>query len=195
MSRVQRQFRPQVVPLEVAQDLHEEAQRLEREAHQLKQAISELERENASLREELGARQEPESEPDDRLFRLAADLQNVRRHRDDQIEQARVVERVTGLARLAEVFDNLSLALHSLPSQEGPWYDGQRAILEQVRTQLSSAGATAFGFEGELFDPKIHEALGTGPGEPETVIFVQQVGFRLEDGTLVRPAKVIVGSS
>jgi len=205
MSRIHRQTRPRVVSLEVARNLQAEAHRFERTAHALQRDNEALRRENRDLRLALDAIPEPQPqpepepaqqpEPDERLHRLAADLQNVRRHRDEQIAQAGKTERIAGLRRLAEVRDTLALGLQSLPEQEGPWFEGQRAILQQVTGILASGGAEPFAAVGDAFDPTMHEAVGTAAGEPDTLIAVQQDGFRLDDGTLIRPARVVVGVS
>lgn len=127
-----------------------------------------------------------------RLTRLAADLANVRRVRDEQIERARLDERILGLLRLAEVHDDLVRALESNPDREGPWYQGHQAILANVRNAMRSAGAVEIGQPGERFDPNVHEAVGFGQGEPGTVTSVERSGWRLQEGPLVRPAQVRV---
>ena len=60
---------------------------------------------------------------------------------------------------------------------------------------LSRAGAEPIGRVGEHFDPARHEAVALRPGNgkpDDTVLAVPQVGYRLDDGTLVRPARVVV---
>ena len=176
--------------------------------HALERDNRALARDNEELRSVLASRPVPtlappapepernrEPESEGQLQRLVADLQNVRRHRDEQIDRARLAEKIEGLRRLADVYDTLLLGLQSLPEQHGPWFDGQRVIVDQVGGYLASAGARPFGVAGEHFDPKLHEAVGTALGQADTLLAVQQVGFRLDDGALVRPARVIVGVS
>ena len=134
-----------------------------------------------------------ETVEDDRLLRLAADLANVRRNRDDQIALARAEERVAGARRLAEVYDDLVRSLDNNPDRESPWYQGHVAILDKVRRMLDDAGATEVGVIDEPFDPEVHEAIGTAPGAEGNVVAVARPGFLLDDGTLVRPAQVLVG--
>ena len=48
------------------------------------------------------------------------------------------------------------------------------------------------GREGEVFDPRWHEAIQVVPGdEDDRIVTVYQLGFRLGD-RLVRPARVVV---
>lgn len=138
---------------------------------------------------------DPALDEDGRVARLVADLANVRRHRDEAIERARREEKVAGLLALAEVQDDLERSLAAMPERRGPWFDGHEAIRSKVRSMIHRAGARPVGVAGELFDPRIHEAVGVVPGEDGRVAEVEQVGFQLDDGTLVRPARVRVGAA
>ncbi|MEQ1501036.1 MAG: nucleotide exchange factor GrpE [Myxococcota bacterium] len=129
---------------------------------------------------------------DDRVTRLTADLANVRRVRDEQIARARSEERAAGVLALASVRDDLERALDTNPDRGGPWDQGLRAILASLDAALRRAGASAVGEPGDPFDARIHEAVSTGPGPEGTLIAVHQRGYRLDDGTLVRPARVAV---
>lgn len=140
--------------------------------------------------QESAVRNRPE---DDRILRLSADLANVRRNRDEQIALARAEERVAGVRRLAEIYDDLAGSLANNPDRDSVWYRGHQAILGKVRRSLEDAGATGFGEAGEPFDPTLHEAIGIVPGPRGEVVTVVRPGFLLDDGTLVRPAQVVVG--
>lgn len=185
------------VPIEVAEAWRDEALAARRELEETRGA---LESTSAALHEALEARaervqpREPEPAPEDgRVARLAADLANVRRHRDEAIGAARRGEKVEGLRALAEVYDDLQRSLDANPDHQSPWYAGHASILGKVRALLRQGGATAIGAEGEPFDPRVHEAVGTVAGPADRVVRVDQPGFQLDDGTLVRPARVRVG--
>ncbi len=132
---------------------------------------------------------------DPRLQSLLADLANVRRQRDAEIERAREEERGKALGALADVADDLERALGLHPDPGSPWVQGTVAVLGRVRRQLEQAGGVRFGRFGDPFDPELHEAVGLAHGVPDTVVGVQRSGLRHADGTLVRPAQVVVGTS
>lgn len=150
----------------------------------------------AAAAERLAECEVEEKDESARVAELVADLDNVRRHRDGEIARARLQERVQGLLALAEVHDDLLRSLQSNPDTESPWYAGHAAILSRVRAELEKRGAVALGAAGEAFDPQLHEAIAYTPSpQPEgTVIDVVEVGFRLEEGVLVRPARVVVSA-
>jgi molecular chaperone GrpE len=210
------------VPIEVARKLQERAEaalralrerdveldRALEEVQALRQRLAqvppdratELEQSHAeivALRRRLAAAEaqrpaEPVAEPDDRVARLSADLANVRRHRDEEIERARREGQAEGLVALADAADDLRRALEAAPA-DGPWFEGLSRLLERVRGRLAGAGAVEIGAVGEPFDPARHEAIGLGAGEPDTVVHVGRTGLVAPDGTLLRPASVVVG--
>ncbi|MCB9688466.1 MAG: nucleotide exchange factor GrpE [Alphaproteobacteria bacterium] len=210
---------PRVVPLEAAQELArkaDEARALaQRAVHENERLRRELARATEALEQTRGELQDalealtapvpvpepapqPEPEPlaeDARVRELLADLANVRRQRDAQIERVRIEERGEGLNQLADVIDDLERALASHPDPDSPWVQGTVAVLGRVRHAFERAGGVRFGRFGDPFDPNIHDAVGTAPGVPDTVAMVQRSGVRLEDGTLIRPASVLVGTT
>lgn len=132
----------------------------------------------------------------DRAERLEADLANVRRHTETEVARARRDERIARLSGMAELHDALLRALQNAPETEGPWFDGTVALHKKATHELEKAGAVALGKAGEAFDPAIHEAIGaTSVSEEQDghIVHVEQLGWRLKDGGLVRPARVIVG--
>ena len=189
-----------------AEEARDLAQRAVRENERLRRELAEVRRELA-VAEEAATRPEPvpvepvappptpEPRPaeDGRVRELLADLANVRRQRDLEIERARATERGEGLARLSDVIDDLERAIASHPDPDSPWVHGSVAILGRVRHALERAGGVRFGRFGDPFDPTLHEAVGVAPGIPDTVVSVERTGVRLDDGTLVRPAAVVVG--
>ncbi len=161
---------------------------------------AEASREQARLAaERLADCEPPPSDEAARARRLMEDLARVRERGEAEVEAARQAERAGNLLRLAAVHDDLRRGLEALPEDpSSPWYQGYRAILQQLEEQLAQAGATAFGARGEAFDPTRHEAVGTVPAEVPALIDhlvdVLQPGFEMDDGGLLRPALVVVGS-
>lgn len=127
-----------------------------------------------------------------RLRELEGDVERAHRQRDEAIERGRREERIARLDGIGHLHDGVRRSLEASPG-EGPWAEGQRGLLKLVEDEVRRAGAEPFGAEGELFDPSLHEAIAVVPGSPPgTIATVVKSGFRLMDGTLVRPASVVV---
>ena len=66
-------------------------------------------------------------------------------------------------------------------------------MADQLTTVLSKFGLTAFGAEGDPFDPTIHEALSHIGEDPDVTVTTCKViaksGYRIGD-RIVRPARV-----
>jgi molecular chaperone GrpE len=129
-----------------------------------------------------------------RVQRLAADLANLRRQRDAAIAEGVGRARARVLARVAPLRDAMSAALAS-GDEASPWHRGVLALRDQLDGLLAAEGARLVGHVGEAFDPAVHEAVGTAPGEPAgRVAAVVGCGVALEDGVLATPARVIVSA-
>ena len=128
------------------------------------------------------------------LQRLAADFDNYRKRvaRD----QAQLVARAhEGLVReLLPVLDDLERALGAAEvHDEATVVEGFRLVQRALADQLAREGLEEIAADG-AFDPHIHEALLSQPGdgvEPGTVLQVVQKGYRLGDRVL-RPARVVI---
>ncbi len=132
---------------------------------------------------------------DDRLTRLAADLQNLRRRRDEEVALARGQERDRLLGELVGVADLLDAALAANPDRESVWAKGHEGLVRQVASVLAREGLERVGEVGERFDPHVYEALAMVPGgEPNVVQIVERPGYRYAGGSLLRPARVVVGA-
>jgi molecular chaperone GrpE (heat shock protein) len=99
------------------------------------------------------------------------------------------------IVRLGDVHDSVQRALDASEGADGPWRDGYARIGDQVRGVLTAAGVQLVGRPGDVFDPHVHAAVGTVPagaqaaGQVESVL---GVGLRSVEGTLIRPAQVMV---
>ncbi|MDL2344178.1 nucleotide exchange factor GrpE [Deinococcus sp. MIMF12] len=139
----------------------------------------ELEKENADLRGKLG--------------RLAADFEGYRRRTQEDVEAAQG----QGVARAAEalmpVYDDLDRALSMGAGDPAQLIPGMQAVQSKVLLVFGGLGLEATGREGEVFDPRWHEAIQVVPADEDDVIVqVYQLGFRMGDRS-VRPARVVVG--
>ena len=149
-------------------------------------AIEALKAENADLK--------------DRLLRLAAEMENLRKRMEREIADTRAYA-VTKFARdMLTATDSLSRALLVLPAEardtaDGPMkslIDGIELTEREMQRLLATHGVKPIEAEGQKFDPHRHQAMFEvpDPSRPEgTVVQVVQAGYSIGDRVL-RPAMV-----
>jgi molecular chaperone GrpE len=95
---------------------------------------------------------------------------------------------------LLPVLDDLERTLEAAENhEEAALVDGVKLVEQSLRRILEKEGVAEIETVGS-FDPHVHEALLTRPGdgaEPGSVLEVVQRGYRVGD-RVVRPARVIV---
>lgn len=131
----------------------------------------------------------------EKWLRSAAELDNLRKRTARDIDTAKARERENLLRSFLDVLDNLERALDSHGGESNPWLDGLEAIQQQMLGVLKTWGAAPFDSMGEMFDPNRHSAVATvrlQDKEPGRIVDVTQVGYAMGDGTILRPAHVIV---
>lgn len=131
----------------------------------------------------------------EQYLRAVADLDNVRKRAQRDIESANRY----GLEKIAQellpVRDSLELAVQNAArSDVQHLVAGQEATLALLARALEKFGVRVIDPQGEPFDPERHEAMMTqesATAEPNSVLQVVQPGYEL-NGRLLRPARVIV---
>lgn len=191
--------------------LHEERTALIDAVHEARHASEQLRLENQQLRhalkherqlrdqldaalsharEQIASHDSRESEPADAL---RADLANLRRQQERSTALAVHQARTELLSPVADTLDALDNAVRHSDDPDGPWHAGITQLTHQLRDVLAKQGVTVLGAVGERFDPTRHEAVGVlEGGEVDQIIAVQSHGLVAADGTLLRPARVIV---
>jgi len=149
--------------------------------------VAETQDEAQALRAEL-------EQARDQYLRLAAELDNVRKRSERDLENAHRY----GIERFAQallpVIDSFEAGLNAENLALDTLLDGQRATLRLLEQAFAGAGIVSIDPTGEPFDPELHEAismLASPSAEPDSVIDVFQKGFTLHN-RLLRPARVIV---
>ena len=150
----------------------------------------------AGLEAELAAAQDEVAQLKDQALRAAAELQNVRRRAEQDVEKAHKFGLEKFANEMLPIVDNLERAIESCGDEEAT-----KAIREGVEMTLSMflSGLAKFDIEqidpqGEAFDPALHQAMSmveAPDAEPNTVVAVMQKGYSLS-GRLMRPAMVMV---
>jgi molecular chaperone GrpE len=133
----------------------------------------------------------------DQVLRVQAEMQNVRRRAERDVENAHKFALDKFAADLLPVVDNLERALAAIDSSD----EGQKAVAEGLELTLKSFMEVlvrhkieAIDPVGQPFDAELHQAVSMVPNpdlEPNTVMDVFQKGYTL-NGRLVRPAMVVV---
>jgi len=152
---------------------------------------AELER----LRQALAEAEERAKNNWEQYLRVAAELENVRKRAQREIESAHRygIERL--LLDLLPVKDSLDLAVENASRADAAALAaGQEATLKLLKKAFEAHNVTELNPLGEPFDPSRHEAVLTQESrdaEPNSVLQVVQRGYDL-NGRLLRPARVIV---
>jgi molecular chaperone GrpE len=148
-----------------------------------------------TLRKRLGEAEENARAQRELYLRAAAEIENVRKRAQRDIEQAHRYA-IEGLAaELLPVRDNLELGIRNAANADAQTLlAGQEATLKVLQRVFDKFSIRQIDPVGERFDPNQHEAvlMQESAGAPaNTVLQVVQSGYDL-NGRLLRPARVIV---
>lgn len=163
------------------------------------------------LSEEVAEEEAEESKEDlaaelqelnDKMLRVAAESENMRRRYEKQIEDARDYSLVNFAKDLVPVMDNLSRALEHLPEEMDENTKNVVLGVEMTRGELERVFAkhkieSVAPKLGDKFDYNIHSAMLQAPTdehEPGVVLQVMQNGYKIKD-RLLRPAAVAVSKA
>ncbi|MDE2220487.1 MAG: nucleotide exchange factor GrpE [Gammaproteobacteria bacterium] len=154
-------------------------------------AVDEL----AELKAALEAARQASAAARDAQLRGAAELDNVRKRTQRDIENAHrfALERFAG--ELLAVRDSLELAaLNAASADAATLAAGQQATLQLLAAAFEKFSIQRIDPLGAAFDPSLHEAVAvqeSATAAPDSVLQVLQSGYQL-NGRLLRPARVIV---
>ena len=136
----------------------------------------------------------------EQLLREQAEMQNVRRRAQRDVESAHKFALEKFATELLSVVDNLERAIGAIDAEDDP----QKAVAEGLELTLKTfvdvlikRSVEPVDPEGQPFDADLHQAVSMVPNaevEPNTVINVFQKGYTL-NGRLIRPAMVVVSTS
>ncbi len=150
----------------------------------------------AGSQEEVESLRRDLEERNDQLLRLAADFENFRRRKAQELADRSRYASEDAARALLPVLDNLRRAIgHSAADGNGQQLlDGLRMVVVQFEQALAAVGVETVETVGARFDPAVHEAIGgeeSGDVSEDTVVAELQPGYRLHD-RLLRPALVRV---
>jgi molecular chaperone GrpE len=147
-----------------------------------------LQEEPVSETEQL---QQQVADANDNVLRIQAEMQNMRRRAERDVENAHKFALDKFSADLLPVVDNLERALSATIAE------GIELTLKSFLDVLVRFKIEAVDPAGQPFDANLHQAVSMVPNpdmEPNTVMDVFQKGYTL-NGRLIRPAMVVVSSA
>jgi molecular chaperone GrpE len=157
-----------------------------------------------SVEEELAQTQERLAKVEKALaeadVRAQAEMQNVRRRAERDVESAHkfALEKFAG--DILTVADSLERGLATLDPQDDalkPAREGLELTLKVLLDVFAKYNLEQIDPQGEPFNPEHHEAMTMIPApdvEPNSVVEVLEKGYQL-NGRLIRPARVVVSKT
>jgi len=167
---------------------------------QVESAVMEEEIDVEALRRELEEAQTKAEETRDQLIRARADIDNLRKRQERELENAHKYALENFVRELLGVRDSLELGLSAAQEENAgveKLREGMELTLKLLSDVMSKFGIEQIDPESEPFDPDLHQAMSMQPRSdvpPNTVVNVIQKGYTLND-RLVRPALVMVSQA
>ena len=153
------------------------------------------------LEEQLKAQVEETSKKEqDLLLRTRAEIDNMRRRSEQDIEKAHKFALEKFSKDILNTIDNLERALATPANKEDEnikaLFDGVELTLQELLSTVSRFGVEPVGAVGDTFNPDLHQAISMQPAEGFTtnqITTVLQKGYTL-NGRVIRPAMVMVAA-
>ncbi len=136
----------------------------------------------------------------DSLLRLQADMENLRRRTEREIDNAKkfALERIVN--DLLPVLDSMEMGLQAsaqAANEQDTIRQGLEMTVKMFQDVMQRFSVEAVDPIGQKFNPQEHEAMTMQPSaehEPNTVMFTVQKGYKLH-GRVVRPARVVISAA
>lgn len=153
-----------------------------------------------TLTQALASAQEKAQENWDRYIRTQAELENLKRRAEKDVQNAHKFAIEKFARELLSVADSLELGL-GVESSDHPEVaklrEGMELTLKQLIASFEKFQLVAVNPEGEKFNPELHQAMAMQPtpdAEANSVLKVYQKGYLLSE-RLLRPAMVVVAQA
>ena len=151
----------------------------------------------AAMQNEMSRLQDEVSLAKDQVLRAAAEVQNIKRRAQLDVEKAHKFALDKFVESLLPVVDSLELGLKNAADTDDAntgMREGMELTLKLMIDTLAKNGVEQLNPIGEPLNPNFHQAITMLPNpemEPNTVMDVVQKGYTL-NGRCVRPAMVVV---
>ena len=159
--------------------------------------VAEAETDVDVLTSEIETLKQQVQKQQDQALRAQAELDNMRKRTQGQLERAHKYALTEFVKALLPVLDSLELGITATDQAEDvtTLREGMELTLKKFSGELEKFGVIPVVPQlGDKFDPEKHEAVTIQPhetAESGTVLDTMQKGYEL-NGRLLRPAKVIV---
>ena len=177
----------------------EEAQQADpsQEFDPLEEAIARVQELEELLKTQI---EEAANKEQDILLRSRAEIENLRRRTEQDIEKAHKFALEKFSKDILNTIDNLERALATPANKEDEsvkaLFDGVELTLKELVSTVGRFGVEAVGVVGEAFNPDLHQAISMQPAEgfeSNQISVVLQKGYTL-NGRVIRPAMVMVAA-
>ena len=146
-----------------------------------------------SLQAELAAAEEKAAENWDTALRIQADMDNLRKRSEKQVEDAHKYAVQKFVEELLPVADSLEMGM-AVEGEVEQIREGIGLTMNVLKAAMEKFSVVAIDPLGEKFNPDLHQAMAMQPSDEyqnDHVSAVMQKGYTL-NGRLVRPAMVMV---
>ena len=164
--------------------LDEKPTKKEKKKHQDKEELNKLQQEKMAL--------------NDKLLRVTAEMQNMKRRYEEEISRIYRYEGESLIKKLLVVLDNFERAVSmdddNLEDEVSKFLSGFKLIYNDLKKNLEDIGVKEIDADGKTFDPNMMEAVMTETVEDKengVVTAVLQKGYQYND-KIIRPAMVKV---
>ena len=150
-----------------------------------------------ALRQEIENLRQQMDENTDKMLRVQAEMDNLRKRTLRDVENAHKFALDKFVRELLPVIDSMELGINASDNASGDvesLREGMDLTLKKFQDTLEKFGISVIAPQGDKFNPEKHEAVSMQDAEgmaSGTVVTVMQKGYEL-NGRLVRPAMVIV---
>lgn len=152
------------------------------------------------LQAQLAAAEAAAAAARDAQLRAMAELDNVRKRAEREIDNGRKYGAERLLGELLAIADSLDLGLQAAGAPDASASSiaqGMQLTQKQLADLLGRHGVAVVDPLGQPFNPDLHEAVSAVPAPdatPNSVLTVMQKGYRLHE-RLLRPAMVVVAKA
>ena len=124
-----------------------------------------------------------------------ADAENLRRRHEEQIAGLKTMVKANLIHDLLPVIDNFERSLKHVPKDlaNNEYIKGIDSIVKQFEKTLEQMGVERIKTVGEIFDPRLHEAVSMDDGDGEVELVSEELtpGYKIGDD-IIRHAMVKV---
>ena len=182
------------------EELEQDLQSQEVDIEEQKQVEDPLEEAIARVQELEAQLAETAKKEQDLLLRTRAEIDNIRRRTEQDVEKAHKFALEKFAKDLLNTIDNLERALATPANTEDETvkalFDGVELTLKELLATVARFGVEPVGVVGEVFNPDLHQAISMQPMEgfeTNQITTVLQKGYLL-NGRVIRPAMVMVAA-